>query len=508
MKGSDRFLEILEKYQTRPVLLYGDPDVDGLMSLLLMCQFCDMLGIKYSYFVNDDRYHGFTIEHSRLKGYLVIAADFTITEAEAQALVDNDVCLLSTDHHECQSRLIDVKSETAEGVVINNQYPFEPEDNRYQSGAGVFYELACELFPEFESAERDALVGVTLLSDMRPIENDLARRYLKKTYTSDPQVGYIHYLISCCLNNDFGFGVPKFDRNFVDYTLSPTINALLRANKTSSAVDFILGRGLKHRGTKDFQKMLLQEMHAEADVMELSNYTILRIDSYKFAKFGVKISGYIGLLCNDYKDKHKNISTLGIVVDNGHVVRSSFRGKYDDIHYLSGFRNLGIHADGHPTAFGIKDFWPNAELWQEIDDLIGDLEVHHQTTVRIVNAANLAVIMTKSGMNMAMENGYVRDMYRSYIKYTGKNIKVAHQTYQTEELTVEEAHSGVKPDVVKGGVGYKYVRDKNGQLIPKYIEYMVDGRRVKSFGVAVEDGLILPILEKGYINLYVRPQIE
>lgn len=508
MRGAGKFMEILETYQTRPLLLYGDPDVDGLISLLLMCQFCDMLGLKYSYFVNDDRYHGFAIEHDKLRGYLVMAADFTITQKEAEALVANDVCLLSTDHHECQAELIEVSSPTAQGVVINNQYPFEPEDNRYQSGAGVFYELACELFPEFHDPVRDALVGVTLLSDMRPIENQKARKYLKKTYASNPEEGYINYLISSCLDNDFGFGVPKFDRNFIDYTLSPTINALLRANKTQIAVDFILGRGLKSHDAKGFQRQLLKEMYAEVEIMPLANYTILRIDSYKFEKYGVKISGYIGLLCNDYKDKHGNVSTLGIVIDNGRIIRASFRGKYDDVHYLSGFRNLHIHADGHPPAFGIQDFYPDAQMWQDIDDLIGDLESHHQMTVKIVNAQNLAVLMTRSGMDMAMENGYVRDMYRTYIRYTGKNVKVVRQTYQTEEFTEVDYNSGVVPDVVKGGTSYKYVRDANGGLVPKYIEYTVDGRKVKSFGVPVEEGLILPILEKGYITLYVRGQIE
>lgn len=508
MRGSDRFLEILDRHRARPILLYGDPDADGLISLLLMCQFCDMLGLQYSYFVNDDRYHGFTIEHSKLKGYLVIAADFTITEKEMQALVDNDVCVLSTDHHECQSSFIDVRSQTAEGVVINNQYPFEPDENRYQSGAGVFYELACELFPEFATDERTALVGVTLLSDMRPIENSAARRYLKRTYSMNPQEGYINYLITSCLENDFGFGVPKFDRNFIDYTLSPTINAILRANKTKEAVDFILGKGLRSTETRGFQKMLVREMYANAGVIQMSNFTLLRIDSYKFEQFGVKISGYIGLFCNDYKDKHNNMSTLGIVVDNGVIVRSSFRGKYDDIHYKSGFRNLGIHASGHAVAFGITEFYPDAQLWQYIDDLIGDLEVHHHRTAKIVKTPNLAAFMLRSGADIATENGYVRDMYRTYIKYTGSNIKIVRQTYQTEEFTEVEYCSGVVPDVVKGGASYKYLRDQNGNLIPKYIEYMVDGRKVKSFGVDVKAGLILPILEKGYITLYVRDEIE
>lgn len=458
--------------------------------------------------MNDDRYHGFTVSHDSIKGYLVMAADFTITQAEAQAIVDNGICLLSTDHHECQNTLIDVHSDTAEGVVINNQYPFEPEDNRYQSGAGVFYELACELFPEFQDPIRDALVGVTLLSDMRPIENEKARRYLKKTYSTNPEEGYIYYLISSCLDNDFGFGVPKFDRSFIDYTLSPTVNALLRANKTQAAINFILGRGLSDHSAKGFQKQLLREMYGHVIIQPFVNYTLLVLNSYEFEKFGVKIAGYIGLLCNDYKDKHKNISVIGMVIDNGRVIRTSFRGKYDDIHYKSGFRNLGIKAEGHAVAFGIQDFYPEDQTWTDIDDLIGDLEVHHQRTAKIVEAPNLAIVLTRNGLSMATENCYVRDMYRTYIKYTGKNAKVMRQTFQTQELSIEELRNGARPELVKDGLSYKYARDETGQPIPKYIEYSVDGRKVKSFGVSIEDGLILPVLEKGYITLYVRGRIE
>ena len=132
MRGSLRFKEILEANKNRPILLYGDPDVDGLFSLLLMCQFCDMLGLKYSYYVNSNRYHGFSIPVDKLEGNLVIASDFEITQEEMQALVDNNVVVLSTDHHDCQAEFIEVRSDMAEGIVINNQYPFEPEEDRRQ----------------------------------------------------------------------------------------------------------------------------------------------------------------------------------------------------------------------------------------------------------------------------------------------------------------------------------------------------------------------------------------
>ena len=206
-----------------------------------MCNFADMLGLKYSYYVNENRFHGFNIPASKLKGFLVISSDFGITAEEVENLVDNDVVLLSTDHHECQDTFIDIKKETAEGIVINNQYPFEPEEDRYLSGAGVFFELICSLYPEFNTAERRALVGITLLSDVRQIENKKARQYLKTTYTMDTSCGYVKYLIDSTVSDSFNFGTPKLDRNFIDYTLNPCINALLRADKTNEAIKFILG---------------------------------------------------------------------------------------------------------------------------------------------------------------------------------------------------------------------------------------------------------------------------
>ena len=427
--GEARFKEILEKYKSRPVLLYGDPDTDGLVSLLLMCKFCDMLDIPYSYYVNENRYHGFTIDLDKLKGYLVIAADFAITEEEVKALVNNDVVLLSTDHHDIQPQFIDIVGDTAEGIVINNQYPFEPEDNRYQSGAGVFYELASSLYPEFKSKENEALVGVTLLSDMRPIENPKARKYLKTTYTVNTEEdNYFHYLISSCLNNDFGFGVPKFDRNFIDFNLNPTINALLRADKTQEAIAFILGSGLTSYDARGLQKSLLVDMHARASIYPFNNITYLMVNASDFFDYPVKVTSYIGLFCNDYSDKHGKSSVLGFVVENGKVVRASFRGKYDDIHYRSGFRQLGLHAEGHPGAFGVQDFEPVTDTWYDIDDLVGDLEANHEETVKIVESTNLAFILNREGMNIAIENSYCRDMYRTYIKYTGSNAKVMKQS--------------------------------------------------------------------------------
>jgi hypothetical protein len=137
-----------------------------------------------------------------------------------------------------------------------------------------------------------------------------------------------------------------------------------------------------------------------------------------------------------------------------------------------------------------------------------DVEQEHQQTIKIIETASLSVTLLQQGMNIATENCYVREMYRTFIKYTGQNASIQRITYQYEEFTDEDYKTRVIPDKVQNGINYKYVRDTNGKPLPKYIEYMIDGRTLKSFGTYIEDGVIEPILEKGYIQLYIKPPIE
>jgi hypothetical protein len=111
-------------------------------------------------------------------------------------------------------------------------------------------------------------------------------------------------------------------------------------------------------------------------------------------------------------------------------------------------------------------------------------------------------------MKIATENCYVRDMYRTYLVYKGSNIKLVRETYRTEEFTQQDYVNNVIPDFISKGKSYKYLRDSNGNPIVKYIEYLIDGKKVKSFGVRIEDGVILPVLDKTYLNLYVKSKVS
>lgn len=514
MFGTDRFQEILNKNITRPVLLYGDPDLDGLLSLYLMIRWFTKYfpDKKYQYYVNDKRSHDFGIEPSKLSGYLVISADFHIDRAKLQEIVDADVAIISTDHHEIEKDFVDVHSATAEGIIINNQYPFEPQEDRYLSGAGVWYELICSMYPDFKSKELEALVGVTLLSDIRDISGDKARAYLRTTYTRNTNdEGYINYLVNTIITEDggdFGFGLPRLDRNFIDFRLSPFINSLLRFDKKDEAVDFILQKGLRIGSHKAMQKDLVERMISSVIYKEFVNLDIIVIDAMKFSEDKVTPSNFVGLVASSWMDSHGRKSVLALCIENGKVLRTSFRGKYADVHYRNGFRNLGLKAEGHAGAFGLISFEPTTEIFQQIDDIVGDMEANHQPTITILEVSNLAIFLNQKGVAVATENCYCNDEYRTYVRYTGSNIKQTKITFKTIPYTNEDKLAGIKPDGEVRGAKYKYVRDSSGMPVPKFISYLVDGREVKSFGVPVDEGLILPILDKGNIQLQVRSMIS
>lgn len=499
MVGIEKARSIIEDSlkEGRRVLLYGDADIDGIISLKILCEYFEELGVDYTYYINDNRMHGFLLDPSLLSGYLVVSADFAITSEELKKIVDSGVNIVSTDHHETEPDFIEYSSNGVRGVVLNNQYPFEPEEDRYNSGAGVIYEVFKELNPEFSTVERDAMIGITLLSDARPIENSKAKKYLARLYSTTD--GYIAYLLQCTIRSDFGFGCPKMDRSFVDYTFSPTVNALLRFNKTKMAIDLILGKGLNTSiDYKDKQTELVKLLCNDAEVLELKSVYILALNS---ENYDVDITNFIGLVCMKFKAKGK--SALGFAYKGGRILRASFRGVCDGRDYISEFHKIGVNAQGHKSAFGIPDFYPNKETWALISKVVTDVEAGYVETRKIIESSSLSAILFSKGSKIAYENCYVRDMYRTYIKYTGHNVKITKTTYKTEEFSDEDYMNHRKPDKVIRGTSYKWVLDENGEKIIKYQEYTIDGKTVKSFGVGVSDGLIMPILEKGYMNLYL-----
>jgi single-stranded-DNA-specific exonuclease len=124
------------------ILVYGDYDVDGVVSTSILLDFLAALGADARYFIPDRMEDGYGITMSsavkvkELAPSVVITVDCGITSVEeVKYLMESGIDVIVTDHHEC-------KQELPQAVaVLNPHKPGCPYPFRELSGAGVAFKL-------------------------------------------------------------------------------------------------------------------------------------------------------------------------------------------------------------------------------------------------------------------------------------------------------------------------------------------------------------------------------
>ena len=107
-----QYLKSLPKDERPPVLVYGDPDIDGLVSMREFLVFLEkeLDDDSIPYYVNNNRSHGFFIPAEKLVGYFVFCVDFAIERPKLEELVNAGVTVISVDHHDCEENFIYAES--------------------------------------------------------------------------------------------------------------------------------------------------------------------------------------------------------------------------------------------------------------------------------------------------------------------------------------------------------------------------------------------------------------
>ena len=472
-KGIDVAKDILKNIKN-DVIVYCDPDVDGMVAGYFICKYLTTLGKSFKWYVNENRSHDWSIPVEKLKGRDIIAVDFMITDSKIKEIVKSGSNIISIDHHINQNTFIDFKYKGKRGCVINNQYPFESEDGRYLSGAGVVFETLRLLNENFDTDENRALVGLTLLSDVCDIENISAKSYLKVLYNHKYK-GYIKYLIENTMGDkDYGFGVPRLDRKYVDYKFSPAINACLRFNKGDDVVKFFLGSGRLDLSYHKRQKELVKKMLETANVIEFSNIRVVFVKEWEIETLENTntLSNFIGLLASRFLDGKKSVIAYSIGINSKGikcVKRASFRGNINGYDYLKDIQGI-VECAGHQSAFGILNLKPSKLLFDSINDVC-KREKGFKNKSNVIPVSNLSIFSNREGKSVADYNMYCLSQNSKYIRYVGNNIKVRR-------------------------------RGNN------FIKYNIDGIEVVAFDdkINFSNGLIYPILERGFINYYLQDE--
>lgn len=481
----------LEAIKSNRVVVYYDPDVDGIIAGTAMYNYIvDQWGIKPSVAINRNRGHGvidlqmlLTIETpvenvvNIPTDYYIINVDSGISESQLKTLVDAGYNVLSLDHHELgydkgstEDYVIQYTNEETgnRGIIINNQYSFEDPAHKFQSGAGVVMSFIHYMTPGWLDQEMIALNGITLLSDARPIESPEARLFLETLYTTPPsKYPIINHVTQLVGFNDYSHGVPTLDRVYIDFKFSPFVNALMRFDMGYETIKMFNLQEVVADKPHERQKAVVEALMLRMSLTLLDNLVIVTIPKYTVDDF--EPSNFIGLVANKMVQKYAKTCVISAYNLN-RFYRGSVRGLYNSVDYNTAFNKMGMDARGHPGAFGLKTINSEPDFWLMADKYIGVLDEKHIEQYTIKRMFSLEAGREEL-QKIAYENMFKRGLFKTYIKYSGYSIDLVPTTSV------------------------------------KLIDYNIDNLRVKSFDVDLKpsdpDVYIEPTLDKGYLKLYL-----
>jgi single-stranded-DNA-specific exonuclease len=232
------------------ILIYGDNDVDGMTAAALLVDFFKQIGAKvYSYIPHSTSHKKSIISESldfakSNNCTLLITVDCGITAfKEIQKVVDHNIDVIVTDHHEPTSKIPNCIA-TLNPKLVNNSYP-----NRDITGVGVAFKLAHGIVnflidenridsKKIELKHFLDLVALGTISDMGVLlgENRLFVKYGLKELRSTNRVGLKKLFDVCDLEHN---EITPVD---IAAKVAPRLNSLGRIADPNKGVELLLAR--------------------------------------------------------------------------------------------------------------------------------------------------------------------------------------------------------------------------------------------------------------------------
>lgn len=239
MKGMDRAVARIQEAVPKgeKILVFGDYDVDGVLSTVMLVKALRSLGAKVEYFIPERLTDGYGIkdEHVAIpveKGAtLVISVDCGIKALEFTARAKaKGIDVIITDHHRPGETLPDAVA-VLDPVLADSGYP-----DAGLAGVGVVFKLIQALLEKTDKAaglpHYMKLVSIGTVADVAELkgENRVFVKHGLKGLRNVANTG-LRSLIEAC-----GLGNRKISEGDLGFRLGPRINAAGRMGMTDLAV--------------------------------------------------------------------------------------------------------------------------------------------------------------------------------------------------------------------------------------------------------------------------------
>lgn len=222
------------------ITVYGDYDVDGITSVVLMYRCLASLGANVDYYIPDRTEEGYGLNSSALRSIydsgtsLIVTVDTGTTAVEEIAEAENyGLDVIVTDHHECKPTL------PVCVAVVNPKRPDSVYPYKELAGVGVVFKLVCALIGDSTKAFSlyGDLVSIGTIADIMPLVDEnrvlvsLGLNLLRKR----PSCG-----IKALLEASGGYKHGQITASTIAFQVAPRINAAGRIGDPKRSVELLL----------------------------------------------------------------------------------------------------------------------------------------------------------------------------------------------------------------------------------------------------------------------------
>lgn len=354
MQNMNDFVSRIEKAREegQKVMVYGDYDVDGIVSTVMVVKALREIGIDCFYYIPNRLIEDYGlgkkgIDYAKEKGArLIISVDCGINaREEVDYAREKEIDILITDHHEIESRP-DVPFLNPKG----DAYPFEE-----LAGTGVVLKLVQALRDEFEINNFEEYLGLAAIgtvSDVVPLLGE--NRVIVKNglvflrHTKNKGLEALKNVI----------GINEVESADISFKIGPRLNATGRLGDADLGVRLLLEEGdvEKIATTLDKKNKIRQKIERKA--LEEAEDEILRDEKYKdkFIVVGGKgwHRGVIGIVASRIVEKfHKPALVIAKEEEVSHGSGRSITN-FNLFEALSNCKNYFESFGGHEMAAGLS----------------------------------------------------------------------------------------------------------------------------------------------------------
>ena len=363
LKGMDQAVSLIEGAiaEGKSICIYGDYDVDGMVSTSLLTRFFRDQGIPIRHYIPSRHEEGYGLNckaieelaHSGVE--VLLTVDCGITSVEEVALAKSlGMDVLITDHHQCPERLPQAD------VIVNPHQPECPYPNKNLCGAGVAFKWI-EAYTAFKGISMDyerylpfaalaTVADVVKLIDENRVLVKLGLPMMEKSTLP----GFQALLQECGIENG------QLNAGHLGFQIAPRLNAVGRLENAELAIRLLVTDDREEAVKAAATLSGLNEERKRLE-KEILDQAVKQVESQNQLPTFLIVSGrgwnegVIGIVASRLVERYYRPTIVLSISDEG-IAKGSARS----VSGLNMFEALKAHADfllkygGHSQAAGLS----------------------------------------------------------------------------------------------------------------------------------------------------------